>query len=86
MVTFRLDAPESARAAAIKAVKGVVIARDGTGPSSAYYVELPSGGSEYQLQRLADDFIRQPPVRTVSPVRCPPRPSPPARADTTKPK
>ncbi len=70
LVAFRARSTPAEREAAVKGVKGTIVAPDPTDPASAY-VRVPSEGNEFVLRVLADRLIRAPAVKEVGAVQCP---------------
>ncbi len=70
LVTFSARSTQAERVAAVKAVKGSIVAPDPTDPASAY-VRVPSDGNEFALRFIADRLIRAPTVKEVNAVECP---------------
>jgi len=74
-VTFDPKSVLADRAAAAKQVGGTLAPQPG-GLDNEYYIRITSGGSEQQLQALADQLIVLPSVRMVGSARCPTLPPP----------
>jgi hypothetical protein len=70
LVTFRSRSTPAEREAAVKRVKGTIVAPDPNDPASAY-VRVPSEGNEFRLRVIADRLIRAPVVKEVGSVQCP---------------
>jgi len=70
LVAFRLRSTPAEREAAVKGVKGTIVAPDPNDPASAY-VRVPSEGNEFLLRAIADRLIRAPVVKEVGAVQCP---------------
>jgi hypothetical protein len=73
LVTFQGRSTPEERDAAIKAVKGTLVAPDPNDDASAY-VRVPSDGNEFALRALADRLIRVRIVKEVGPAPCPASP------------
>jgi hypothetical protein len=73
LVTFQRRSTPEERDAAIKAVKGTLVAPDPNDDASAY-VRVPSDGNEFALRSLADRLIRVRVVKEVGPAPCPASP------------
>jgi hypothetical protein len=73
LVTFQRRSTREERDAAIKAVKGTLVAPDPNDDASAY-VRVPSDGNEFALRALADRLIRVRVVKEVGPAPCPASP------------
>ena len=73
LVTFQRRSTPEERDAAIKAVKGTLVAPDPNDDASAY-VRVPSDGNEFALRALADRLIRVRVVKEVGPAPCPASP------------
>jgi hypothetical protein len=73
LVTFQRRSTPAERDAAIKAVKGTLVAPDPNDDASAY-VRVPSDGNEFALRALADRLIRVRVVKEVGPAACPGNP------------
>ena len=70
LVTFSSRSTPAEREAAVKGVKGTIVAPDPNDPASAY-VRVPSEGNEFLLRAIADRLIRVPVVKEVGAVQCP---------------
>ena len=73
LVTFKTRTTQADREAAIKSVKGTLIAPDPSDDRS-WFVRVPGEGNEFVLRSIADRLIRARPVSEVGPVQCPARP------------
>jgi hypothetical protein len=79
VVVFASEATAAERAAVAKTVDGALLGSVTSEPG-AYYLRVPSGGSEYQLRVASDRLILLDMVRQVGSRACPPLPPP----DTTR--
>jgi hypothetical protein len=73
LVTFKSRSGQPEREAAIKTVKGTLIAPDPSDDRS-WFVRVPGEGNEFVLRGIADRLIRVAVVNEVGPVQCPARP------------
>ena len=73
LVTFKSRSGQAEREAAIKVVKGTLIAPDPSDDRS-WFIRVPGEGNEFVLRGIADRLIRVPIVNEVGPIPCPARP------------
>lgn len=73
LVTFKSRSGQAEREAAIKIVKGTLIAPDPSDDRS-WFVRVPGEENEFVLRSIADRLIRVPVVNEVGPIQCPARP------------
>jgi hypothetical protein len=74
LVVFVPGTSAEARGAVAESVQGELVRPTGSGSSDSYYLELPSGGTDFQLRAVADQLIQFAEVQQVGTKACPPAP------------
>lgn len=77
VILFTPSASRSTRTAVAKSVHGRLLGPTPSGDAGSFYLAVPSGGNQYQLQAIADRLIQFAEVQQVGTVACPPAPAPP---------